>query len=253
MKILLFDIENAPAIAYIWQSKTEYVNPEMIKDEWYMMCWAAKWLGEKKIMSSALCDHKGYDPRNPNDKQLLGELWKLLDEADIVVAHNGKSFDCKKANACFIKHGITPPSPYIVIDTLTEARKHFMFTSNKLNELGKVLGVGAKIHTGGFKLWLDCMLGDTKAWNKMKKYCRNDVLLLEKVYLKLRPYMKNHPCTAFDGKCPRCGSTAMLNNGTRVTLTGRFQRLVCKMCGGHAKNRIAGYTKEERLEILKTA
>jgi len=235
-RILLFDIENAPGTAYIWQLKTEYINPGMIKDEWYMLCWAAKWLGEKTIMSSALYEHKGYDKDKTSDKHILNDLWALLNEADIVIAHNGKKFDVKKSNARFIRHGITPPSPYRIIDTLTEARKSCMFMSNTLNELGRVLGVGKKIRTGGFDLWLDCMAGDTKAWKKMVRYCKQDVVLLEKVYLKLRPYMATHPnlsVISHNTSCGKCGSKNLQRRGYIYTNAGKKHRYQCNGCKGY--------------------
>ena len=237
-KILLFDIENSPSLAYIWQLKNDYISSDFIHSNWYMMCWAAKWLGDKKIMSAAICDSKKYDPDKPCDKDILGDLWKLLDEADIVIAHNAKAFDCKKANARFIKHGMPPPSPYRIIDTLSEARKQFMFTSNKLNELGKLLGCGEKIHTGGFKLWLDCMRGDSKAWDKMVRYCKNDVILLERVYLKMRPYMKTHPnISVIEGKtvCSRCGCPNITKRGVYYTQSSRKQRFQCNKCHGYGE------------------
>lgn len=234
-KILLFDIENAPGTAYIWQCKNDYIDPRMIKDEWYMLCWAAKWLGEKKIMSASLHEHRSYNPRKPCDKPILDKLWALLNEADIVVAHNAKAFDVRKSNARFIKYGIPPPSPYKVIDTLSEARKNFLFMSNRLNELGKVLGVGEKVRTGGFDLWEDCMRGDRKAWKKMVRYCKNDVLLLEKVYLKLRPYMKHHPNVSIyqeDFICGKCKSKNLEFRGYYYTETKAFHRVKCCDCNG---------------------
>ncbi len=233
-KILLFDIENAPGTAYIWQLKNDYIDPRMIKDNWYMLCWAAKWLGDKNIMSSALCDHKGYNPLKPCDKMVLTDLWKLLDEADIVIAHNGKKFDVKKSNARFIKYGMEPPSPYKVIDTLTEARKSFMFMSNRLNELGKILGVGKKLRTGGFDLWEDVMHGDLKAWKKMVRYCKQDVRLLEKVYLKLRPYMRVHPDVSTKAEikpCANCGSYDLRKKSVRQNISHVSQVLRCHDCG----------------------
>jgi len=234
-RTLLFDIENAPGTAYIWQLKNDYINPGMLKDEWYMLCWAAKWLGEKKIMSSALYEHKGYNPKKPCDKAILGDLWKLLDGADIVVAHNGDKFDVKKSNARFIRNGMTPPSPYRTVDTLKEAKKHFMFISNRLNELGRILNVGEKIRTGGFDLWEDCMNGDLRAWKKMVRYCKNDVILLEKVYLKLRPYMRTHPNISIikgSASCSKCGSVNLRGRGYFYTNASKKHVYECKDCGG---------------------
>jgi len=86
-KILLFDIENAPNTAYIWGLFQDVISQEMLSDSWYMLCWSAKWLGKKGIYSSALIDFpKNYKKNKEDDSLILKKLWKLLDEADIVVA-----------------------------------------------------------------------------------------------------------------------------------------------------------------------
>lgn len=238
IKILLFDIENSPIVTWAWDIHGEPMHSTtFVKEDWYVMCWSAKWLGEKKVYSYALPDFK-YDHRNPCDKKILEKLWDILDEADVVIAHNGFAFDRRKANARFIQHGMPPPSPYKMIDTLKVARSTFMFTSNKLGDLGHYLGVGSKVETGGFDLWKDCMNGCSKAWKKMVRYCKNDVVLLEKIYLKLRPYIKNHPNQNVYNQtienCPKCGSDNIIKRGLSYNLTGPKQRYQCKDCGGWA-------------------
>lgn len=240
-KILILDIENAPNTAYIWSLWTEVVSEEMLDKPWYLLCWSAKWLGEKQIFSSSLIDFPESYAKNPeNDKLVLQKLWKLLDEADIICGHNIVSFDCRKINARFIMNGMKPPSPYKTIDTLLAARKHFFFTSNKLNDLGKYLKVGEKVDTGGFKLWRQCMLGNKTAWRKMVKYCRHDISLTEKVYLKLRPYIEQHPnlnlySDEFRENCPKCGSNKTKKKGFAYTVAGKYQQYQCNDCGGWFK------------------
>lgn len=242
-KILLFDIENAPNTAYIWSLWMETTSEEMLDRSWFVLCWAAKWLDENKIYSSALTDFPKEYKKNPeNDKLVLQKLWHLLDEADIVVGHNAKAFDCRKVNARFVMNGMPPPSPYKVVDTLMAARQYFFFTSNKLNDLGKYLKVGEKVDTGGFKLWKQCMMGDRKAWNKMVEYCKNDIVLLEKVYLKLRPFIQNHPnlnvyINNEDGQCPKCGSDDVRKEGFAYTATSKYQQFSCNNCGGWHRSR----------------
>lgn len=242
-KILLFDVENSPSTAYIWGLFQDVISNEMVDKHWYMLCWSAKWLGEKKIYSSALVDFpKAYKKDPENDKYVLKKLWKLLDEADIVVAHNCRRFDVRKSNARFIMNDMTPPSPYKIIDTLESARSYFFFTSNKLNDLGKYLKVGQKLDTGGFKLWQACMKGDKKAWTKMVQYCRNDILLLEKIYLKMRPYILNHPnLMVYDDiehlVCSKCGSPKIKKEGFTYTNVSKYQRYSCKECGSWFRGR----------------
>lgn len=236
MRILLFDIENSPSKAYIWQSKTLYVPNDMIFEEWYMLCWGAKWLGDKNIMSSALCDFKGYDKNKTNDYHIVKALWELLNEADVVVAHNAVNFDVKKANARFIHHGLPPPSPFKIVDTLLISKSKFKFTSNKLDYLGKNLGIGRKKETAGIALWERCMAGDRKSWHDMVSYCKNDVLLLERLYKKLLPYIDKHPNRNIYGgtvdKCPKCGHSSMVKRGFKYSVYGKKQQYQCKKCGG---------------------
>jgi len=238
-KILLFDIESAPNLAYVWgkyeQNVIEYDS------EWYMLCYAAKWLGKKKIMTSSLIDFpKKFKKDSNDDFGVINELWKLLDEADIVIAHNGKSFDVKKANARFLYHGLLPPSPFKQIDTLTESRKYFKFNSNKLDDLGNLLGVGRKVSHEGFQLWLKCMKGNKTAWRKMIKYNKQDVILLEKVYEKFKPYITNHPNIGLykqiDFACPNCGGIHLQRRGFNRTKTNVYQRYQCQSCGAWSQS-----------------
>ena len=241
MKILLLDIETSPTRFFAWGLFQEITSTAFMERDWYILCWSAKWLGEKNVHGSALIDFKDYKPGKENDKQVLEKLWPLLDEADIVIAHNGIGFDRKKIQARFIMNGMKPPSPYRMIDTLLICRNEFGFTSNKLGDVAKFLGVGEKVDTGGFQLWRDCLDGIASAWAKMIKYCRWDILLLEKVYLALRPYIPLHPHVNMESVrpcCPKCGSDDINFRGYVVTNLSKFKRFVCLGCGGWGRLRI---------------
>lgn len=255
MKILLFDIETAPNRGFIWSIWKEVMSYNFIESDWFIMCWAAKWLDEKKIHSCAITDFKRYKKDPECDKEVLAKLWKLLDEADCVVAHNAIKFDRRKVNTRFILHGMTPPSPYTVIDTLVVARKEFNFTSNKLNDIAKFLGLGEKHDTDGFKLWTDCLLGIKTAWKKMVNYCKQDVNLLEKVYLKLRPYITQHPNFNVyndytDRVCPKCGSDDIHYRGYAYTSISKFHRFICNACGGWSRDRSNCFDKDKMKTVI---
>jgi hypothetical protein len=161
-------------------------------------------------------------------------LHSLFSAADILVAQNGDNFDIKMANAEFIQYGLKPTPPHKTVDTLKVARAKFRFNSNKLDDLGARLGLGRKVKTGGFDLWLGCLRGQKAAWNRMREYNKKDVILLEKIYMKLKPWMTNHPnVNALDGvdACPVCGSTDIQRRGWHMTLAGRKQRFQCQKCG----------------------
>jgi len=241
-KILLFDLETSPNLSYTW-GKWEQ-NVIAFKKEWELLSVAYSWLGEKKVYVKTRMDFK-----DKTDKSLTQFLHGLLDEADVVIAHNGDEFDNKKSNAKFIEHGLGPVSTYQKIDTKKIAKKYFKFNSNSLDDLGNLLEVGRKEKTGGFDLWLDCMAGDQKAWKQMADYNKQDVVLLKKVYLKLRPFAENHPNIALlrevPNGCPKCGHLKLEFKGYRYTSTSKYRRYVCKNCGAYCRGKTSEKFKTE--------
>lgn len=240
-RILLFDIETTPLIGTAWQ-KYDTDLLWMMQD-WYMLCFAYKWLDERKTHVIAQPDFKTYRAGSPNDYFVVKRLHELFSEADIIIAHNGNAFDVRKAMARFIYHRLGPPAPSLQVDTLKMARKYFSFTSNKLDDLGEYLSLGRKLHTDK-DLWRSCMNGDMKAWKRMKRYNQQDVRLLERVYLTLLPYDSGHPNRAnIEGRpeaCPRCGVEGqMWAAGFRISKTARYQRFQCKNCASYVSMRIA--------------
>jgi hypothetical protein len=246
-RVLIYDIETSPNLGYVWGMYEQ--NVIQYESEWHMLSFAYKWLGERTTHVVTLADFKGYEKDMSNDYNLVATLWELFNEADVIIAHNGDAFDQKKSNARFAVHGFTPPSPYKQIDTLKVARKYFKFNSNKLGDLGAILGLGRKAETGGFATWLGCMRGDPKAWAKMAKYNKQDVVLLEKVYLKLRPWMDNHPAmNLLSGNmtaCPKCTRGPLQKRGTSITKTLTYQRYQCTACGGWSRSRLADSAPEK--------
>jgi predicted RNA-binding Zn-ribbon protein involved in translation (DUF1610 family) len=235
MKTLLLDIETSPNIGYTWglyeQNVIEFI------DEWKLLSVAYKWLDKDKVYAVGATN-------GLTEKDVLKEIHKAMSLADICIMHNGDRFDVRKLNARFVYHELPPPEPYKTIDTLKVARKYFAFNSNKLTDLGKHLGLGEKVQTGGFQLWKDCMAGDERAFKKMIAYNKQDVVLLEKIYLKLRPYMTNHPnVNVLDDNddnvlhCPACGQTRLQRRGFGTTISGKYQRYQCKDCGYWSRGR----------------
>ncbi len=244
-KVLLYDIETAPNLVHTWgiyeQTALEVVRP------WYILCFAYKWLDDVNTKVVALPDYeKDYKKDPENDYQLVKYLHELFSEADIVIAHNGNSFDQKKVSARFLVHGFDPPTHYRQIDTLREARKNFRFDSNRLNDLGITLGLGKKVDTGGYSLWQGVMANDSSAWRKMKKYNKQDVVLLELIYKALRPWISNHPNVSFIGGdvdgCPKCGSKSMQKRGIKHNKTNSYQSYQCNSCRGWFNSRVSTKT-----------
>lgn len=235
MKRLFFDIEVSPNVGFFWQPgyniTIDYGN---IIRERSVICAAYKWEGNDKVYALT------WD-KDQNDRYLLETLVTVMNEADEIIAHNGDKFDQSWIRTRCIFHGISMAPNFISIDTLKAARNKFRFNSNRLDYIGKFLGVGAKSDTGGFDLWRKVTLeNNKKSLREMVEYCKNDVVLLEKVFKKMNPYIpaKSH-ISGDNTKCPECNSGSFLNNGTRITASGvRYQRLQCKKCGKWTKGKV---------------
>lgn len=255
-KILLIDIETAPILGYVWQLWDQNVALNQIKADWYVLSWSAKWLGTspRQVMYADQRKVKNIE----DDSGILKSIWKLLDEADIVITQNGKAFDHKKLNARFILNDMKPPSSFKYIDTLILAKKHFAFTSNKLEYMSDKLCKKYKklkhAKFSGFEMWSECLKRNPAAWREMEKYNKYDVLALEELYGKLIPWDNsinfNVYTDSLSHKCT-CGSTDFVNNGCYFTATAKFQRYKCKDCGSEIRGRENLLSKEKR-KSLKT-
>lgn len=226
-EVLFMDIETLPIIGAVWQPYQADVL--WIERDWCVATWAAKWMGSKRMMSDSLTEA---EIKRRDDKRVTKTLWHLFERADIVIAQNGKKFDIPKMNSRWWLHNYGPPSSYKIVDTLLEARLTFGQTYNSLDELGKYLGVGGKMRTGGKYLWKDFEALDPEARRKMVLYNERDVDLLERVYEKMRPWMKNHPALndAEFELCPVCGDVNRRHIGFYLAKVKRYKEYRCGNC-----------------------
>jgi uncharacterized protein YprB with RNaseH-like and TPR domain/predicted RNA-binding Zn-ribbon protein involved in translation (DUF1610 family) len=230
-KRLYFDIETSPNIGFFWTAGFKLnISTESIIKERAIICICYKW-EEDKVTHSLNWDSK------QNDKKMLQDFIKVANEADELVGHNGDKFDLAWVRTRCLFHRIDMFPTYITIDTLKVARSKFKFNSNKLNYIAKYLGIGQKIHTD-YDLWKDIVLNkDKDAMDKMIKYCKMDVILLEKVHKELSLHIpaKTHYGVifgAYKGSCPECGSDDIVRNNKRVTATGVVKvQMRCNTCG----------------------
>lgn len=255
-RIATLDIETSPILAFVWSLWKQNVGLNQIHTDWSVLSFSYKWLSEKRVI------HHNTGGRGANrvrdDKALMRKLWDVLDEADIIIAQNGVSFDCKKINARFIELDMPPPSPFKVVDTMLEARRIAKFTSNRLAWLSDVLTDTPKSEHKkfpGFELWRECLADNPEAWKEMRKYNDIDIRATEKVYLKLRPYIVGHPNVAsYDGddtrRCPKCGSENLQSRGVALTQSGEYKRYQCKSCKGWARGRYTQNSRDKRRALL---
>jgi DNA polymerase elongation subunit (family B) len=255
-RILILDIETLPMVTYNWGLYDQNIPLNMIKDDWTVLSWAAKWLDDppSKIMYA---DQKGVKNIR-NDKGILKKMHALMDEADVIIGQNSDSFDIKKLNARFVINGLPPPTTYKKIDTKKLAKKHFAFTSNGLEYMSDKLNKKyKKLKHGkypGIKLWLECMAGNKEAFVELKKYNIHDVLATEELYQTLVKWDTatnfNVYIEAHDPVCT-CGSTRFKFNGYKYLESGKYNRYKCLECGKESRGKENLLSKEKRKAMRK--
>ncbi len=255
-KILTLDLETSPLVCYTWGLRDQNPSIDMIVEDWSVLCYVAKWLDSDKVLKG----HTGGRGKGwvRDDRRLMRELWELLDEADAVIAQNGKRFDLKMIDARMAQQGMKPYSPVRVIDTLIASRDRFRFPSNKLAYQSRVLTDTPKSthkEFPGFELWTEVLNDNPKAWKEMLAYCETDVRATEKVYLKQRPWIRRHPNLAVyvddkNPRCPHCTSDRLQSRGYESTQQGRYPRFVCNECGKWARGKQQGLAHNVRKALL---
>lgn len=238
-RTLFLDIETSPIQAMTWGIWDVNIGLNQIKKHPSIIAWAAKWRGEKQMFYA---DQRGKRDAY-NDKALLKPLWKLLDEADVIITQNGKKFDEKRINARLIINGYQPPSPYKHLDTKQMAKRKFGFTSNRLEFLADTLNKKHRKQKHkkypGFELWTECLNGNLDAWKEMEYYNKADVLALEELFENLAPWDKSTDAVTntFSRECV-CGSKHLIKRGFVLHNQGRSQRFSCFDCGAYYSQRL---------------
>jgi hypothetical protein len=225
-RVLLIDIETSPNLVWAWGLWNQNIGINQIEESGRMLCWSAKWLGEKETFFASEQTGRAF---------MIDWVHELLDEADVVVHYYGSRFDVPWLNQTFaIEAGLTPPSPFKQVDLKFAVSRRFKLPSNKLQFVAEVLGLAGKEQTGGFELWKQCMAGDAKAWKRMETYNRRDVTLLEECYERLLPWIPNPPHRHLyggAGGCPTCGADELRSSGLYRTALSVFDRYTCGACG----------------------
>jgi DNA polymerase elongation subunit (family B) len=178
-KVLIYDIETSYNIVKSWRVGYNLnIQPNDILHERKIICISYRWFGEDQIYNLS------WD-KNQCDKFMIEQFIEVLNEADLIVSHNGDKFDLPWIKTRALYHNLPMLVNYKQFDTLKVAKRKFNFNSNRLDYISEFLGFGNKIKTE-MALWDNIILNKCPdAMKKMITYCDMDVELLSKVYDKL--------------------------------------------------------------------
>ena len=257
-KLLFLDVENQGTVALTHGRFKTNISPKGVISEPYLLSYAGNWAheSEEDVFCRGLQDFSIFEEGDfRNDILLVEELWELLDECDILIAHNS-GFDEGVINSRFAYHGMVPPSPYKVVCTLKSLKKYFKLPANSLDASTRFFGLERKLDNAGIELWLRCYYGEEDAFEEMCEYNRGDIPTLRQLYYKILPFIKNHPnLSLYDDKkglCGQCGIGKMelLEGKTFPTNLSKFDTYRCDHCGAIKRSRKNVRTKDEMESTL---
>lgn len=216
--ILYIDFETSPLICYTWGMwKVDVVK--LLQDSYILSC-AYRW-GDGRVE---------YIRTRGDDKQLCIEVQKLFDEASIICAHNGDSFDIRVINTRMAFWGLTPPSPYKTIDTLKILKSRFKMTRNSLDFACKYFNLGEKLKHKGIDMWDNCMNDpDHPDWKTFERYNRKDVIQGWKLHKFLEQWNNKKP--KMGNECKLCLSHEGQWRGGELRRGIKYKRWHCISCG----------------------
>lgn len=234
-RIGVVDVETLPATVLTFSLFKPMIGIEQVMEPSRLAGFGWKWIDQKKV--------DWFSEFDMGREGMLNKAYELMDEADIIVHFNGVSFDEPWLQGEFKSIGLKPPSPTKQVDLMRAVKKRFRYDSNRLDFVVQKFGLGKKMSTGGFSLWRRCVEGSPEAWARMGRYCKQDVLVTEKLYHDMLPWLPKHPHLALydeandEDSCPRCGSLDLQRRGFSYTDVSKFQQYRCNACGGWSRGK----------------
>ena len=235
-RILYFDIETSPCLAYVWGCGKQFVGIKQLKKERKIISIGYMFEDDSKVkvLKMDITKHKIHRFDDNADKKMLIQFVKIYNSAHLVVAHNGRRFDRARIRARLVKYGLPDLDTSIPFDDSYTMTKEIDFTSHKLDHLGRYLETGQKDQID-YSVWTKIMEGCKSALTEMCNYMKTDVIRLRAAYRRLKPYAKSKlNLSAFHNQaemCPCCGSHSFRKDCIRYTNGGQYQSYKCKDCG----------------------
>lgn len=254
-KILILDIETAPLLAALFDVWNVNVYSKNIIIDWFILSWAAKWLGNDNILSDVLVSKEALEQ---DDKRILVSLSDVINQADIIITYNGSKFDMPRIDTRLFENNLQPTKPYSHID-LYKTTKRFSFTHKGLDDINKKLGLSRKKEINHkFDLWKRCFFGDSASLEELREYNKQDTISTEELYIKYLPWIKNHPNMSFftdndRKKCSKCGSDNIRPLGKEYyTKVGAYPVWICESCGSFSRERYTSIPRTDSKNILRS-
>jgi|SRR5579884_2391521 len=207
-KILLWDIEATGLVA----------------DFATILCIGWKLLGEKEVHLLTIDSYKEFEKDKTNDKPLIKDFLKVYNSADVQVTYNGTRYDVPMILSKTLEHGLEVPPNVPACDLYFTVKHNLKLSRKSLQNVGYYLKLSDEKTPVEGKIWRKAATGDKKSLQYIYTHCKQDVLVLEDLYLKIRPLIRRHPRVGEVRECSACGSSRLHRRGRALSTTAKTDR-----------------------------
>jgi hypothetical protein len=162
------------------------------------------------------------------------DFLRVYESADMTVAYNGILFDRPYLLAKCLEHKLPIPPNVPMQDPYFCVKANLRISRKSLQNTAYFLKLGNEKTPVEGKIWKKAGAGDAKSIKYIVDHCVADVLVLEELYVYLRPLMRTHwRLGGTLGQCRFCSSFKLQSRGTLMTKNkGEVRRVQCMECGG---------------------
>lgn len=174
LKIAILDIEST----------------DLTANDGYMLCACVKTVNKGSLNGAVqTVQITPEESFRSDDRRILKELVKIMDEQDVLVGWYSSKFDHPFINTRCLKHGIKPPRREFRRDLCMVARGIGKLKNNRLASWGKFFfGESGKSFLP-WATWINAIRGKKKDLDLIVHHCKLDVIETEKMYKKFMPLL----------------------------------------------------------------
>lgn len=246
VKMLIYDIEVSPLLA--WTYNRYNTNVLKVEQEQQLLSFAYLELiidGKKTILDGDLNNVKCITLNDVgfSQEKLTEKAWELFNNNQVIIGYNNKAFDDKMIYRYFMKYGLPVPTPIKQLDLFKEWKKIGKLSSNGLNAVNRYINHDGKTEITVEDVWYRCIrCRDKEAFEQLREYNKQDVVLTYNLMKSILPFMKNYPNLSLllnhPLACPKCGHINDFEEADYYyTNVGRYNQYRCKKCNSYLHGR----------------
>lgn len=155
----------------------------------HVLCACIKSTTSSKIITLRIDDYRSYKHDLCNDKQLVIDIKKEMQNFDVLIHYNGDQFDLPFIDTRLVIHGERRSPLVHTIDLLPIVKRKLRLHSNRLSTVAVALGLTNQKTELRPQIWQRASHGSKKDLDYIVEHCQADILVLEEAFKRVKDYV----------------------------------------------------------------